>query len=245
MHGVDDGAGAQEQQRLEEGVGEEVEDAGRVGADAAGHEHVAELRAGRVGDHALDVVLHEADGGGEEGGHRADQRHDLQGARRQLEQRGEARHHEHAGRHHGGGMDQRRDRGRPLHGVGQPGVQQELRRLAHGAHEQQQAQHGQRVPLVAQELHGLAGDAWRGAEHRVEADGAEHGEDAEDAEREAEVADAVDDEGLDGRGIGLGLQIPEADQQVGGEPTPSQPKNSCRKLSLVTSASMAKVNIDR
>jgi hypothetical protein len=41
---------------------------------------------------------------------------------------------------------------RAFHGVRQPGVQQELRRLAHRAHEQQQADTGQRVHLV--EMHG-------------------------------------------------------------------------------------------
>ena len=58
---MDDGAGGQEEQRLEEGVGEEVEDAGGVGSDSAGQEHVAELRDGGVGEDALDVVLHDAD----------------------------------------------------------------------------------------------------------------------------------------------------------------------------------------
>jgi hypothetical protein len=42
-------------------------------------------------------------------------------------------------------------------------------------------------------------------------------EDGKDAEREAEIADAVDDEGLDRRGIGGRLVVPEADQEVGGE----------------------------
>ncbi len=42
--------------------------------------------------------------------------------------------------------------------------------------------------------------------------------DGEDAEREAEIADAVDDEGLDRRGVGGGPVVPEADQQIGAEP---------------------------
>src|SRR5262249_31997618 len=88
----------------------------------------------------------------------------------------------------------------------------------HGAHEQQQAQHRQGVPLVAEEFHALASEARCRAEYRVKADTAENGKRAEDAKREAEVAHAVDDEGLDGRSIGLGLQVPEPDQKVGSEP---------------------------
>ena len=63
----------------------------------------------------------------------------------------------------------------------------------------------------------LAGDALRRAEHRVEPHRAGQREDEENAEREAEIADAVDDEGLDRGGVGGRLFIPEADQQIGGE----------------------------
>ncbi len=87
VHGVDHRAGAEEQQRLEEGVGEQVEHAGLVGADAAGDEHVAELRAGRIGDDALDVVLHQADGRREERGDRADERRRTRRHGRVLEDR--------------------------------------------------------------------------------------------------------------------------------------------------------------
>ncbi len=64
---VDDGAGGEEEERLEEGVGEEMEDPGGVRTDAAGEEHVAELRDGGVGEDTLDVVLHYADACGEDG----------------------------------------------------------------------------------------------------------------------------------------------------------------------------------
>src|SRR5436853_535290 len=44
VHAVDHRAGAEEQQRLEEGVRDHVEDGGDVRAAADGQEHVAELR---------------------------------------------------------------------------------------------------------------------------------------------------------------------------------------------------------
>ena len=43
VHRVDDRARAQEQQRLEEGVGEEVEHRRAIGTDARRKEHIAQL----------------------------------------------------------------------------------------------------------------------------------------------------------------------------------------------------------
>ena len=51
VHPVDDRAGPEEQQRLEEGVRDHVEDGRDVGARADGEEHVAELADRRVGEH--------------------------------------------------------------------------------------------------------------------------------------------------------------------------------------------------
>ncbi len=53
-----------------------MEDPGRVGADAHGEEHVAELADGRVGEDPLDVALTERDRRREEGGQRPDRGHD-------------------------------------------------------------------------------------------------------------------------------------------------------------------------
>ena len=82
-------------------------------------------------------------------------------------------------------------------------------------------------------------------ENRVEGDRTRQHEDEEDAEREAEVADAVDDEGLDGGGAGRRLFVPEADQQVGGEADAFPAEEHLHELSAVTSISMAKVKSDR
>jgi hypothetical protein len=54
-------------------------------------------------------------------------------------------------------------------------------------------------------------------EDGAEIDRAEKHEHAEYAKREAEIADAVDDEGLDRSRIGRRLLVPEADQQIGGQ----------------------------
>ena len=139
VHAVNDRAGAQEQEGLEEGVGEEVEHGRLVGADAGGEEHVAELRTGRIGDHALDIVLGQSDRGGEEGRDRANDGDDVPGDRGDLEQGRQQADHVDAGGDHGGRVDQGRDGRRALHGVGQPGVQEELGRLAHGADEEEPA----------------------------------------------------------------------------------------------------------
>ena len=58
---VDDDSGGEEEQRLEERVRDQVEHREAVRAEPRAEEHVADLRHRRVGDHALDVVLHERD----------------------------------------------------------------------------------------------------------------------------------------------------------------------------------------
>ena len=63
----------------------------------------------------------------------------------EREQRLGAGHHEDAGRDHGGGVDERGHRRRPLHRVGEPHVQRELGGLAHGAQVDQE--HDEAEPL--------------------------------------------------------------------------------------------------
>ncbi len=60
-------------------------------------------------------------------------------------------------------------------------MQADLRRLAHGADEQQQAQRGDDVDVQAEEREGLAVHPGHRPEHVVEAGRVEHQEDAENA----------------------------------------------------------------
>ena len=131
---VDHRAGGEEQQRLEEGVGEEVEQTGGVGAGTHRHHHVAELRQRRVGEHLLDVVGYQGYQTGEEQGQRADDDDDpahIVGEPGRVVEREEATEQVDTGGDHGGGVHERRDRGRAGHGIGQPHVQRELGALAH------------------------------------------------------------------------------------------------------------------
>ena len=201
---VDDAAAPQKEQALEEGVRHQVEDGGREGAHAQRHEHEAELAHRAVGEHALDVVLHQADARGEQARERADDGDDAHGVRPHDVDGARARDHVDARRHHGGGVDERAHRGRAFHGVGQPDVERNLRALADGADEQQKTD-GRR--------HRRA-HLGRGLEDFRVGEAARQRPDEEHAQQEARVADAVDDERLLAR-VGRGLLlVPEADEQV-------------------------------
>ena len=207
--GVDHGAGAEEEQRLEDAVGEQVEEARGREAGADGRHHVAELRHGRVGEHALDVVLHAGEHRGEERGEGADPRDDRQHVRREREEPDGAGEQVDAGRHHGRGVDQRGDGRRALHRVRQPDVERELRRLADGAEidaEGDDAEPGERQHVGVREL-----------QQPDEVEGARLAPQEHDADEQAHVAGLGRPERLDRRARRLGPLIPVADQQVGAE----------------------------
>ncbi len=60
----------------------------------------------------------------------------------------------------------------------------------------------------------LAGECGRLRENSIEIERAGHHESGKNAEGEAEIADAIDDEGLDGGRIRLWLVVPEPNEQV-------------------------------
>ncbi len=136
---MDDRTGTKEQKRLEEAVRHQVEDTRRISRHAAGKEHIAQLRTGRIGNDALDVVLNTADGRGEERSRRTNDGHDHQGGFSIFKDRRQTRDHEYTGRHHGCRVNKGGNRGRAFHCVGKPGVQTKLCRFTHRTDEQQEA----------------------------------------------------------------------------------------------------------
>jgi hypothetical protein len=57
LDAVDDTAGTEEEQRLEEGVGNQMEERRAISANTQGGNHKAKLADGRIGQHTLDVPL--------------------------------------------------------------------------------------------------------------------------------------------------------------------------------------------
>ena len=223
---VDDGAGAEEEQRLEERVREQMEHPDRHATDAQAHHHVAELRHGGVGEDALDVRLRHGDERAEDGRERAYPR---DGSKRdrlghagllQLHQRIHASDEEDARRHHRRRVDERADGRGAFHRVGKPDVERELAGLANRTAEEQQANrragresaNGRMRNHLRQRV--LFEAAAPGI---VEEQRAGLGVEPHDAEEEEHVADARGDEGLLGRRRRAGLVEPEADEQVARE----------------------------
>ena len=155
-------------------------------------------------------MLHHADAGGEDGRGRADDGDDAQRVGAAVEQRVATRDHVDACRDHRCRVNQRGDRRGAFHRVRKPDVQRNLRGFAGGAEDQQKSDGGENATVP------FRVDADR-VEDVAEVERTELANDEEHREQEAEVADAVDDEGLfAGVGGGVLLEV-EADEQVGGK----------------------------
>ena len=205
-----DGAAAEEEKRLEEGVREQVEDGGHIPERTERQHHVAELTDGGIRHHAFEVGLNEGDAGGKQCRNCADPGNHFAGVARGLEDREESCDEVHAGGDHGGRVDERGDRRRTFHRVRKPYVQRELGRLTRSTGEDAQrekrddrcrghvARHVSRGPF----LDGRHIEVTRFAE------------DEKQCREEAEVANASDDERLLRGSGGAGFVEPEADEQV-------------------------------
>ena len=96
-------------------------------------------------------------------------------------------------------------------------MQQELRRLAHRAHKQQQTNRRQHRHGHAEEVKLPARQCFGRSEHRIKLQRTDREINRRHAENKAEIAYAIDDKSLNGGGIGRGFFEPEADKQIRGK----------------------------
>ncbi len=143
VHRVDDRTCPKKEAGLEKRVREDVEEAGRKRAHADAEEHEPQLAHRGVREHLFDVVLHERDRGGEKRRGRPDARdeHHREGGENEDER--QAANQVDAGGDHRGRVDERGDRRRTRHRVGEPNVERNLRALARATQEEREA-HGRR-----------------------------------------------------------------------------------------------------
>src|SRR5579859_4949972 len=107
----------EEEKRFEKRVSHQMENSGGEYAHAATYKHVSQLTDGGIGQHALQIVLAEGDGGGEKCSETSDRAHSFKRRRRVRVKHIRAGHHVDAGGDHGGSVYQGADRSGAFHGV--------------------------------------------------------------------------------------------------------------------------------
>ena len=213
-------AGTEEEAGLEKSVGENVEEARREETNAHCGEHETQLAHRGVGENLLHFALDDRDRCREErcqGAGDRDDRHRHVGG---DEKRGKPAAEVHARGHHGGGVNERGDRGRAGHGIRKPDEEGDLRALAGAAEEKEDAGNGGKARNDTEDPEGEVGPELSGDGSAVDVgklERARHTNQNEHADQDAEVADAVDDEGLAAGCRIDAVLVPEADQQVRAE----------------------------
>ena len=216
MHPMDDRTRAQKQHRFEKRVRQQVEHGHRIHANTRRHKHIAQLATGRIGDHAFDIVLHKPNSGGKKCscGPQIDDKGFRLG--RVFVKRRHAADQKHTRCHHGGGVDQGRNRGWALHRVRQPCVQNQLCRFPHCADEQQHRQQVCCIPFAPQKRQLRIGQLRACGKDGVKIDCIGQVEQAKNTQGKAKITHPVHHKGLDRRGIGRGFFVIKPDQQIRG-----------------------------
>jgi len=181
-----DRASRQEEQRLEEGMGDQVEHARHRRAHAYSRHHETQLADGGVCQHFFNIILPDSNCGGKERGQPAHPGNGCLGIRGKPVKRLGARHQVHACRHHRGGMDQRRDGCGTRHGIRQPDEERKLGGFA-GYTEEHKERDGNQ--------HTRSSRTGIGKDH-IKIQRAKRPEHQEEGNQQAKITHAVDDECL-------------------------------------------------
>ena len=138
-------SGVHEQGGLEQGMVEQMEDADHSGnrrAKAEQHGQQAKMADGGVSEDRLEIMAEQGNGRAQDHRDQPRCRHQIEPQVRARQHRPEAREQEHARLHHGRAVQIGADRRGRGHGVGQPEVKRELRRLGEAAEQDEDQRHG-------------------------------------------------------------------------------------------------------
>ena len=214
VHRVDHRSRAKEQHRFEKRVCEQMEHGHGIDTNTCGNEHISQLRTGGICDNAFDVVLHQTNSRGKKCCRRAQECDECHRLWRVFHQGRHTTDQEYARGHHGRRVDQCRNRCRAFHRVGQPCVQNQLRRFTHRTDEQQERQKVRSIPFGPQEMQLRFRQGRCRRKDIVEHNAIGQIEQAKNTQRKAKVTHTVDNERLDRRRVRGWLFVIETDQQV-------------------------------
>src|SRR3990167_8888670 len=93
-------------------------------------------------------------------------------------------------------------------------MQPELCRFTNRTHEEEQANQGQGMNMIAEEIKCIGGMRGHAAKNTVKLNCSEHNKGREHPEQQPKVTDTVDHERLDRRGSRRIFMIPEPDEEV-------------------------------
>ena len=156
MHAVNHAARTEKHQGFEESMCDDMKNPDDEGADTASEKHKAKLRDGRVSQHALNIVLRDANRRREDGSEGADDSDHQHHCLRMLKDDVRARQHVQTRRDHRGGVNQRGHRRGASHRIRQPNMKGKLRRFPARANHQTQSNPGHQSP-VTKRLQRIAG----------------------------------------------------------------------------------------
>ena len=226
---VNQAAGDEEQGALEEGVRKDVEGGGCPAggndgvagfAGAKSKHHVAELRKRRVGENAFDVLLRASDDCCKNHGEGADPHNERERVAAHGEEREESCDQINARDHHGGTVDNGRNRCRTFHRVRKPDMHREHGGLAPATRKDKDGSDDERVSLAYDHKAEVYRFFLEGGERKAvqgkEVKTLHHVAHDHDTEQEETVGKAREDERLLGCAYGRGLVIPETDEKVAG-----------------------------
>ena len=112
-------------------------------------------------------------------------------------------------------MDQRRHGRWSFHRVGQPSVQEQLRRFTHSADEQQEGKQVGGIPICPKEMQLRLRQLRGRRKHIIHFDAVSHIKQPEYTQGKAKITDTVNNKRLDGRSTRTGFFVIESDQQIG------------------------------